>query len=94
MSKPLNIAAWTVEGEWQLFADENSRLVSDQAHYQANLKGELKRELVLLRLSVQDGSTTYWFYFGPDDNSGNLTPVVYTQDIPKELQALLTVYGL
>ncbi|AIZ94772.1 hypothetical protein [Pseudomonas phage RWG] len=90
----MNVAAWLYKGEWHLFTSELNRVVSDQAHYQANLKEEEKRDLVLLRLTTKDSNTLYWFHFNINNYFGKHTPAIYTQELPKELEALLTIYGL
>ncbi|WQA18445.1 hypothetical protein [Pseudomonas phage vB_Pae_TUMS_P11] len=90
----MNVAAWLYKGEWHFFTSELRRLVSDQAHYQANLKEGEKRDIVLLRLTTKNSNTLYWFHFSINDYFGKHMPVAYTEDIPKELQALLTIYGL
>lgn len=90
----MNVAAWLHKGEWHLFTSELNRLVSDQAHFQVNLKEEEKRDNVLFRLTTKNRSTFYWFHFSMDNLFNRYMPVAYTEDIPKELQALLTIYGL
>ncbi|WWY65228.1 hypothetical protein [Pseudomonas phage vB_PaeP_FMD5] len=90
----MNVAAWLHNGEWHLFTCELNRVVSDQAYYQAGLKGPDKRDLVLLRMTTKRRNTAYWFHFSKDNPFNKYMPVAYTEEIPKELQALLTIYGL
>lgn len=90
----MNIAAWLYKGEWHLFTSKWNRVVKDQAHYQANLKKEEARDLVLIRVATGNINAGYWFHFVPAVVTGNYIPVIYTQEIPKELRALLTIYGL
>ncbi|WLJ70984.1 hypothetical protein [Pseudomonas phage vB_PaeP_YL2] len=90
----MNVAAWLHNGEWHLFTSDLNRLVADQAHYQANLKGEEKRDFVLHRLTTKDSNITYWFHFIMHDTFNTCMPVVYTEELPKELRVLLTIYGL
>lgn len=90
----MNIAAWLYKGEWHFFTSELRRLVSDQAHYQVNLKEEEKRDNVLFRLIAENSGTSYWFHFSMDNPFNKYMPVACTEDIPKELEILLTIYGL
>ncbi|WNV49506.1 hypothetical protein [Pseudomonas phage L15] len=43
---------------------------------------------------TKKSNTTYWFHFRKNTTFNKYMPVEYTEEIPKELQALLTIYGL
>ncbi|WRN92353.1 hypothetical protein [Pseudomonas phage vB_Pae_HMKU_23] len=90
----MNVAAWLHNDEWHLFTSELNRVVKDQGYYQANLKGEEERDLVLIRISTKDMNSGNWYRFVPSSYSKSYTPVAWNIGIPKELQALLTIYGL
>ncbi|AWY02776.1 hypothetical protein [Pseudomonas phage LP14] len=45
-------------------------------------------------MTTKRRNTAYWFHFSKDNPFNKYMPVAYTEEIPKELQALLTIYGL
>ncbi|AIX13177.1 hypothetical protein ACQ34_gp24 [Pseudomonas phage YH6] len=45
-------------------------------------------------MTTKRRNTAYWFHFRKDNPFNKYMPVAYTEEIPKELQALLTIYGL
>lgn len=88
------MAAWLEGGAWRIFADEQRGLVKDIAYYQAGLVEDLVESPVFLysREDWQFNGRALWFRLSVTD--GKPCTQLYNESLPKELEALLIVYGL
>jgi len=90
----MHLAAWIEDGSWRIFADEQRKLVRDTAYYQASLVEDLVESPVFLHSweTWYTNGKLLWFQILSVNNSRYMQ--LYTKTLPKELEALLIVYGL
>ncbi|WJY90799.1 hypothetical protein phiPA13_21 [Pseudomonas phage phiPA1-3] len=103
----MNIAAWLEEGEWKIFYSEDISPATERAKYQIAQVDDLNSSPVLLRQTMADINKVFWFKARRGKRKAGQTSSVNAdmrkygwfellskEDMPRELEALLVVYGL
>ncbi|AIZ94863.1 hypothetical protein [Pseudomonas phage LY218] len=103
----MNVAAWLEEGEWKIFYSEDIRFATERAKYQIEQVDDLNISPVLLRQTMADINKIFWFKakrgksktdqpssVNVDMRKYGWFELLSKEDMPRELEALLVVYGL
>ncbi|WRN92354.1 hypothetical protein [Pseudomonas phage vB_Pae_HMKU_23] len=103
----MNVAAWLEEGEWKIFHSENISFATERAKYQIEQVDDLNISPVLLRQTMADLNKSFWFKarrgkrksdqpssVNADMRKYGWFELLSKEDMPRELEALLVVYGL